>query len=140
MERRIRLTLLVLALLLAVLLVVLFFQYRALERQQLIGLHQLRAALFLEHHAPLPPTDASSIRPWMTFDYINKLFALPPEYLRIELHIATSSGYPRLTVSNYAKMNQMDANAFLLQLESVIRSATSSIPTAAPAIASGTHL
>jgi hypothetical protein len=114
-EKWIRYALIVLAGVLAALLIFLFFQYQSLRRQQVLGMHQLHAAFFLEHHAPLPVSDAGVIRSWMTFDYVNKLFALPPDYLKAQLHIVDSR-YPRYTIST----------AFLGQVQNAVRNYASS--------------
>lgn len=120
-EKWIRILLIALTGVLAVLLIFVFAQYRALQQEQLVGARQLRAALFLEHHAPLPVSFASTIRTWMTFDYVNKLFALPPQYLENQLGIAVSSSYPRTTISNYAKSIQLDPAIFLNKVEDAVR-------------------
>jgi hypothetical protein len=131
MEKRIRYALIIFAAILVVLLIVLFLQYQALRRQQLIDTHQLRSTLFLEHHAPLPTSDATIIRPWMTFDYLNKLFALSPNYLKTQLNISASS-YPRLTISGYASAAHLDATTFLIEVEHAVRDyASSSTPSGA---------
>ena len=46
--------------------------------------------------------DIAYISPWMTFDYINKIFDLPPRYLEEILQI-NNSKYPLLTVQKYSK-------------------------------------
>jgi hypothetical protein len=131
MEKRIRYALIIFAGLLAALLIILFFQYRTLQRQQFVGMRQLRAAIFLEHHAPLPAADANAVRSWMTFDYINRLFALPPNYLRTQLGVTASSSYPRMTISNYAKSENASSTVLLDEIENAIRnfSPTTSLPT-----------
>ncbi len=39
----------------------------------------------------------------MTFDYVNHLFTLPPQYLETTLGI-TDGRYPRLTIEEYAEV------------------------------------
>lgn len=133
MEKRVRYALVVLALILAVLLVVLLFQYRSLQQQQLVSAHQLRVALFLEHHAPLPASDANVVRSWMTFDYINRLFALPTPYLQTQLNVATSSGYPRITLSEYAEKQNVSSTIILDQVENAIRAFSTSTASSSAA-------
>lgn len=43
-------------------------------------------------------TDVNKIQKWMTFDYINRSFVLPPEYLKNELTII-SDDYPKITLT-----------------------------------------
>jgi hypothetical protein len=54
----------------------------------------------LMRHAPASMSQASDIRPWMTFDYVNHLFGLPPAYLQAALGI-TDPRYPHLTISEF---------------------------------------
>ncbi|HVO28467.1 MAG TPA: hypothetical protein VMT81_00580 [Candidatus Paceibacterota bacterium] len=121
MERVIRYVLGALAVVLIVLFIFLFLQYRALWRQQAINTRELRLSQFLEKHGPLAPGDASAVRVWMTFDYINKLFALPPEYLQDQLQIADTH-YPRITVAGYAASLQVLPAVFLDEVENAVRS------------------
>jgi hypothetical protein len=60
------------------------------------------------HH--LGVNDLGVIQSWMTFDYINNVFALPPDYLKTSLKI-TSSRYPFLTIKHYARTQQMDVSS-----------------------------
>lgn len=46
--------------------------------------------------------DASSIEPWMTFGYVNEVFALPSAYLKEQLRI-TDARYPRLSLQELAR-------------------------------------
>ena len=52
--------------------------------------------------APLKATDVGLIRPWMTFDYIDKLFNIPAGYLKSQMNI-TDAHYPKLTLAGYAR-------------------------------------
>ena len=121
----IRHILIILAAVLVMLLVVLFVQYQSLEHQQGMDLWRLRTAGALERHAPLPVSDAGIIRTWMTFDYVNKLFALPATYLQEHLQIQDPR-YPRLTISNFAKTRGLTAATFLDGVSSAVRSYASS--------------
>lgn len=120
MEKNIRYILIGLTIILTALVIVLFLQYRALQ-QQTAGDLRARSALFLENHAPLPVADAGTVRSWMTFDYINKLFGLPPAYLKSRLDISASSSYPRMTLSGYAKNQQLDLATFVTNVQDAVR-------------------
>ncbi len=56
----------------------------------------------LHSHGPLTAHDVGLIRAWMTFDYLNDIFALPPQYLQQTLSI-TDSQYPRLSIAHAAR-------------------------------------
>lgn len=57
---------------------------------------------------------------WMTFDYLNYTFKLPPEYLKETLHI-NSPKYPNVQVAGYAKQSRIEKSAFLESLKSAIQ-------------------
>ena len=95
--------------LVVVLFILLFFfvqNYRSLRREQIVSAHEAWLTLVLKNHGPLPAADASTIRPWMTFDYIDRLFNVPPEYLKSQLGV-TDPRYPKLSLSGYAKSGRL---------------------------------
>ena len=47
--------------------------------------------------APLSLQDVGIVRSWMTFDYLNRVFRLPPGYLKDALHISDAR-YPHLSL------------------------------------------
>jgi hypothetical protein len=118
-ERWLRLALVMLAGVLAVLLLFLFVQYQSLREQQIISSRELRWSLFLKNHAPLSPDSTSVIRTWMTFDYVNRLFGLPPDYLKAAMDI-TDPRYPRVTLSNYAKEMKVSVTSTLEMVQSTV--------------------
>jgi hypothetical protein len=89
----------------AILCLLLVHQYRVLRSQEsMLQLQDLHAAA----HAPM--TDPSSIQPWMTYDYISHVYALPTEYLRSDLHIADTR-YPRVSIAESAEVQGVSADA-----------------------------
>ena len=60
------------------------------------------------------------IEPWMTFDYVNKLFNLPAEYLRETLHIEDSH-YPNIQIGNYADRVSADPELFIIAVRNAVR-------------------
>lgn len=86
--------------------------------------------VFAYWYAPFPPknhgqnmnaTDViNNIQPWMSFDYLNQTFNLPPDYLRETLHI-TDGRYPRLGIGGYAKHIKIDKQHFFKTIEEAIR-------------------
>ncbi len=69
---------------------------------------------------PLSPSDVDAIRPWMTFDYINKVFGLPEGYLKNELGVAELS-YPHLSVKKAARAGQESEEQYLNALKNTVR-------------------
>ena len=58
---------------------------------------------FLLHHSHrvLTINDVNRIQNWMTFDYINKVFKLPSDYLKNNLNISDSTLSQSCTLSIY---------------------------------------
>ena len=82
-------------------------------------LHFGRASMkkLADSHTPtLQPTD---LRPWMTFDYINHSFKLPPEYLKTSLKI-TQANYARLTIYSLARIRKSNVDILVQQIQSLI--------------------
>jgi hypothetical protein len=119
LARYIRYALIVLGGVLLLLFIFLIVQYRTLRYEQVLNAREVRSAV-LQHHAPLSASDADDIRSWMTFDYINKVFAMPPSYLENQLQIVDPR-YPRLSLSSYAKSKNIASADFLIEVESAIR-------------------
>jgi hypothetical protein len=57
----------------------------------------------------LTSNDAHIIESWMTFDYINTAFHLPPDYLKTNLEIPEGSSFPRISIKKYASLNKIDS-------------------------------
>jgi hypothetical protein len=67
-----------------------------------------------------PPTiSIENIQSWMTFDYLNKVFMLPPEYLQKELAI-TDNFYPRITIRKAAAEAMTNQTLYLKHLQDLI--------------------
>ena len=65
--------------------------------------------------------DVNTIRPWMTFDYINKVFKLPADYLKNTLNIS-SSHYPNISFGSYAKEEKVNAADFITKVREAVHS------------------
>ena len=99
------------------LLTVLFvWNYAALMRARIISDREGELSAIVQHHGPLTASDVGLIRPWMTFDYINTLFKVPPDYLKTSLSI-TDASYPRLSLSGYAKYDVTSTDAMLTEVQ-----------------------
>lgn len=96
-------------------------QLVALSRQGLL-IPEHRPSELLRRHPTRPnfigPILPSQIQDWMTFEYLNTVFDLPPEYLKISLHI-TDPAYPRLSLRAFARRAHFSTAAVV---ESVRRS------------------
>lgn len=75
---------------------------------------------FQKSHGNLAASDSNLIRSWMTFDYINTIFKLPPDYLKGQLSISDPH-YPRVSISSYAKNNSLNESAFLGEIQQTVR-------------------
>lgn len=73
--------------------------------------------------------DLNYIREWMSYDYINKSFNLPPAYLKSELNIPETA-YPNVLISKTAKDKQTAAAAYLTTVKEAVRKYLS--PTQTP--------
>jgi hypothetical protein len=109
---------------LAILLLILGFflvrNYVSLRRAQIINAREFQLSTLLKNHGPVTANDATVIRPWMTFDYINTLFTIPPDYLKNALSISDQS-YPKLSLYGYANHQHMNITIVVSEVESSTR-------------------
>jgi hypothetical protein len=113
---------------LAILCILLFQQYQHIQRLGYIAAHRQSLFMSLRGSGPLTAADASSTQSWMTFDYIDRAFALPPQYLQTALGV-TDSRYPRLTISEYATDMATSSLAALMKVQDAIRAYSSATST-----------
>ena len=97
----------------------LFNEYRSLRQLQIADSRQFWASA-LQRRAPLTISDVESIQSWMTFDYLDKVFNMPPEYLKTALNLSDPR-YPRISLSRYARYHGMDAVAFTTGVKNAVR-------------------
>jgi hypothetical protein len=64
------------------------------------------------HQAQVAIVKTNQIERWMTFDYINRSFRLPSDYLKNELLI-TSVKYPRVTLGRVASAQGVQTDEFV---------------------------
>jgi hypothetical protein len=69
------------------------------------------------HRREVSVADISS---WMTFDYINKVFKLPPAYLKQALQI-NDAKYPVLTIGQYAKKTKNNISLLITNTQSAVK-------------------
>lgn len=123
-KKYIKYILVALGIVLIILCVALFLEYRNLRRSQIIRAHGWQFP-FAQNHKPLTSSDVNLIRSWMTFDYLNKAFNLPPEYLKTQLSISDIH-YPRLSLSHYVKNHNIDADTFLTEVKNAVHNYSNS--------------
>lgn len=56
----------------------------------------------------------------MTFDYLNRSFGIPDEYLKKELAI-TSSAYPKITLRKAASLSGENVDSFIQRTREAIQ-------------------
>jgi hypothetical protein len=132
--RYIKWAILAFAVLLAVLLFFLVRDYRSLRRAKIINARESLLSAMVKSHGHLTLNDVSVIRSWMTFDYINQLFGIPPAYFKDQMSIADAR-YPKLSLSGYAKSQHLASAAIVGDVENAIRDY---FATSTP-VASSTH-
>lgn len=71
-------------------------------------------------HKAVTTADIIYISPWMTFDYINKLFNLPQNYLEQNLEIHDSK-YPFITVQKYSKNSNISQVILIDGIRNTVR-------------------
>ncbi len=99
---------------------VLFFAEYRYARQPYHPVEKPAWIKALHGHRPATVNDVPSVRAWMTFDYVDHLFALPPQYLQSKLKI-TDSRYPRLTIASYAAIGHLSQAAALAEVQDALR-------------------
>lgn len=65
------------------------------------------------------PININNIKPWMTFNYLNVVFKLPPDYLKNTLNI-TDIRYPNISINTYIRHHNLSPQVFLYEIEKAI--------------------
>jgi len=71
-------------------------------------------------HRPLTIFDVDRLGSWMTFNYLNKGFKIPPDYLKSQLGI-TDKAYPNITISKIAKEKNISGSVYLQTVKDTVR-------------------
>jgi hypothetical protein len=71
--------------------------------------------------------DLADIQGWMTFDFLNKAFGLPSDYLKKEL-VITDRKYPNITIDRWAKNNQENPSILLDRIKKLIQDSKNPAP------------
>jgi hypothetical protein len=56
----------------------------------------------------------------MTFDYINKVFKLPQDYLKNILGVSSDRNYPNETIGHYARSKKEKSSTVLTQVQEAL--------------------
>lgn len=119
LNQYIKIVLVLLGLVLVVLFVLLVRQYLALRRENLINQRELSLSTFVQKHGPLDASEVGVIHSRMTFDYINRIFGLPKDYLATQLNISDPR-YPDITLSEYSSANMVDSAQTVRNVQSAV--------------------
>lgn len=119
-ERILKYILIALAVVFVVLVVFFALNYRTLRHEQLVNMQEFWISSIVRNHGPLTASDTVIIRPWMTFDYVNRIFNLPADYLKASFAI-TDPHYPQLSLGSFAHAAAINSNAFATDVASSVR-------------------
>lgn len=117
-DRYIYLVMAVLAIVLVVLFAALIKQYIDLRQAQILNDRAVHLS-FTGRRIPLPTDRAGLVQPWMTFDYVNRIFGLPPQYLVSALKI-DSTAYPRVPLYEYAEKRGLSPTVFTKDVQNAV--------------------
>lgn len=77
-------------------------------------------ALSALHHPPTyPMTDVGFVQSWMTYDYIDHIYDLPPTYLQSDLAIVDTR-YPRVSISESSEAQKVSAAMLTTDVKNAI--------------------
>lgn len=116
----IKIILAVLAAALIVLLAAFLREYAELKKLEIVSPRDAFVNI-ANHHGPFTAKDVPLIQGWMTFDYVNKIFNLPPDYLKTSLGISDAR-YPQEVIFKYAGRAHENVSALVGQIQNLVRS------------------
>jgi hypothetical protein len=115
-----RIVIFIIAVLLTLLLILCLVLFRKYE--QVASMHIINPRTVIYHNQmPRPMTIATVglIQSWMTFQYIDQAFNIPPQYLQSSLHISDLR-YPRIPIGRYAMQNGVSQAVFVQQVKDAV--------------------
>jgi len=92
--------------------------YQLVQRQG-ISLRHPRQLFSRQLNSPQRRLLVADIRGWMTFSFVNRVFTLPPDYLKTKLNI-NDKKYPNISFDSWAKAAKQDPNQFLTQIKILV--------------------
>lgn len=75
---------------------------------------------FRVRKADRPQLDIGKIAGWMTFEYLNRSFNLPSDYLKMDVAV-TSTSYPNVSLIKEATLRGQDLTIFLDDVKKSIK-------------------
>ncbi len=84
-----------------------------------LNMSSLRPRTFYLHNYYRQPIVVKDISSWMTFDYINKVFHLPPSYLKDVFKISDQK-YPRITIEQLSKETKASSTILIKNIQNDI--------------------
>jgi hypothetical protein len=105
---------------LAILLFFLFRQSEVLRRETIAKDRLARISASVQDQNAAMAESAGTIQSWMTFDYVNRIFALPPDYLKEKMSISDTR-YPRLTIGEFSEDDRHGASSTLTDVRTAVR-------------------
>jgi len=95
-------------------------EYMRIHRSNIIAMYRQQITQkIIRNHGTLTEKNVDLISSWMTFEYINRIFALPADYLKNSLAISDVQ-YPRIPISRYAKNHKLDETQFIAQIKMAV--------------------
>ena len=74
---------------------------------------------FFSAHQKFGVRNINNIQGWMTFDYLDYVFSLPPLYLKQHLNLSDQR-YPNISINQYAKKHNIDQTIFLQNIKTTL--------------------
>ncbi len=95
-------------------------EYARLERAHIIAVYKKALSQKIAtYHGALTAQNVDLISSWMTFDYINRIFALPSDYLKNTLAISDTD-YPRIPISKYVNNHKLNEVQFIAEIKKAV--------------------
>ncbi len=104
---------------------------------QLVAQHHARE--IMNYVAPkstyrrAPTSTAVYVQPWMTFDYVNNVFGLPPPYLKDAFDIRDAD-YPNISIAHHARSIGANPADLANEVNAAVRRALTAPTSTAPII------
>lgn len=93
-------------------------EYYALSTFRSIhGKHTAESGRKMRH--VLGARDIALISPWMTFEYVSRVFDIPVSYIQKQMSI-DDTAFPRITLYRYARHKGYEGDAFVGQVREVV--------------------
>ena len=106
-------------LLLVGIIIIAIFSWLFFSTRPVANYHSLPVPSLRRQNQAVIVRDPKLIETWMTFDYLNKIFDLPTNYLQTALAI-TDPHYPFLTIRHYVRLQKLEATSTLVLIKEIV--------------------